>query len=351
MSASQEPPQRVAGLDTIRLWCALFVVFFHESSPPIFGGLSRDTSLGRIVLGLYDTVFNGQAAVIAFFVISGFCIHLPYASGRPFSAGSFLLSRAARILIPTGAYLVLLLLLHRLQPHFTLLLWSIWCEIAYYFFYPVLRPIFARTSISFVLGCAYGTAAIITACYAFGPAWQALFCAERWTILAGLPCWLLGCLLAERLPCLLQRACPSLTQLWCYRFGAWALASGSYLAMLHPHVSFLVSLQVFAVFAYFWLAAEIRYYQERPANRLLEWLGGLTFSIYLIHQLAKAIWEECFASSGLLWWAAEIGFILASAALFFAVVESPAHRLARVLSRRHKPAQSLGMRKAIESAS
>lgn len=338
MSVPPGQSQRIAGLDTIRFVCAVFVIFFHESKPPLFQWLSRDTSAGRLVLGLYDTVFNGQAAVIAFFVISGFCIHLPYAAGRPFAIGPFFLGRAARILIPTAAYLFLLRLTHRWEGHFTFLLWSVWCEIAYYFLYPLLRVAFARTSVGLVLGCAYGATAVITASFAFGPNWQALFFARYWTVLAGLPCWLLGCLLAERLPRFADQLRVSSIQLWCYRLGAWMLASACYLAMLHWRISFLVSLQIFAAFAYFWFASEICYYREHPANRLLERLGGLTFSLYLIHLLAKATWERHVGGSGLLSWAAEMSFILLLAALFFVIVEAPAHRLARLLSRRRRPA-------------
>ena len=307
----------------------------HEPAP--FQSLTRDTPSGRIILGLYDTVFNGQAAVIAFFVISGFCIHLPYAAGRAFTARPFLLGRAARILIPTGAYLLALHLPHPADAGFTLLLWSVWCEVIYYALYPLLRMAFARTSVRCVLLCAYVPAAIVTACFAFGPSWHALFDAGRWTWLPGLPCWLLGCLLAERNAAPASQPGISPMRIWSFRFGAWALASVSYLAMLHVHLSFLVSLQFFAGFAYFWLAAEIQWFREHRANRLLEWLGGLTFSLYLIHQLAKSFLESWHPVSGLVGWALEIGFILLLSAVFYALVEAPSHHLGRILSRRGRP--------------
>ncbi|MEP6669239.1 MAG: acyltransferase [Chthoniobacter sp.] len=332
---SRQPP-RIAGLDTIRFFCALAVVFFHFQGPPLFHGLSRDTPSGRIILGLYDAAFNGQAAVIAFFVISGFCIHLPYASGRRFAAGPFLLGRAARILIPTGAYLLLLRLLHHSEAALTLILWSIWCEIIYYFLYPFLRAAFARSSVIFVLLCAYIAAAIVTAGYAFGPEWQALFAAGRWTWLAGLPCWILGCLLAERVAQTTSETRVSPTRLWTSRLAAWGLASACYLAMLHSRVSFLVSLQVFAGFTYFWLTIEIGWYREHAACRPLEWLGGLTFSIYLLHQLAKLLLESHFTGSGWLWWIAEMVSVLGLSAVFYALVEAPSHRLARTVMRRAK---------------
>ncbi|MDR3406110.1 MAG: acyltransferase [Chthoniobacter sp.] len=338
MSApSSRQSTRIAGLDTIRFFCALMVVFFHLQGPPIFQGLSHDTPAGRNILGFYDAAFNGQAAVIAFFVISGFCIHLPYVSGRSFAIGPFLLGRAVRILIPMGAYLLLLRLLHHSEQGLTLMLWSIWCEIIYYFIYPLLRVAFSRTSVTFVLVGAYLAAAIVTACYAFGPDWQALFDAGRWTWLAGLPCWILGCLLAERVTQTRPETRVSPTRLWCYRLAAWILASVSCLAMLHFHVSFLVSLQVFAGFTYFWLKTEIRWFREHPAWRPLEWLGGLTFSIYLMHQLANLLLKNWMTSSGWLLWAAEMVCVLALSAVFNALVEGPSHRLARALMRRRKP--------------
>jgi peptidoglycan/LPS O-acetylase OafA/YrhL len=281
------------------------VVFFHTASPPILHGLTRDTPTGRIILGLYDTAFNGQAAVIAFFVISGFCIHVPYAAGRAFAATPFLLGRVARILIPTGAYLLALRFSHRMESAFTLLLWSIWCEIVYYVLYPLLRVTFARTSVRFVLLCSYAGAAIVTARYAFGLNWNALFDADRWTWVAGLPCWLLGCLLAEHV-CRQQSR-----------------------STISP-----MGLQVFAGYTYFWLAAEIQWCREHGANRVLEWLGGLTFSIYLIHQLAKSFLESGMTTSGWAGWIATLGFILALSATFYALVEAPSHRLGRFLSRR-----------------
>jgi len=331
--------KRIAGLDTIRFFCALTVIFFHRTSPPILSFLSRDTIAGRVVLGLYDAAFNGQAAVIAFFVISGFCIHFPFAAGRPFATLPFLAGRLARILIPTGIYLVLIRAVHGRDLELTQLLWSIWCELVYYAIYPLLRVAFAKTSIVFVLGLSYVAAGAVTVTALRGPEWQGLFDAGNWTWLAGLPCWILGCLLADRFT---KATSVTPAKLWSWRLGIAGFSALSYLAMLHLHVSFLISLQLFAAIVFLWLARELPWYSLHPANRVLEGLGEFTFSIYLMHMLAKLCWETFVSASGILPWAAEICFIIGLSALFYGLVERPAHRLARFLSR--GPARGAGIR-------
>ena len=325
--------KRFAGLDSIRFCCALTVIFFHGISPPILSFLSRQTAFGRAALGLYDAAFNGQAAVIAFFVISGFCIHYPYAAGRPFAAIPFLAGRYTRIMIPSGAYLLLVHVVHGTDAELTLLLWSIWCELAYYTLYPLLRLAFAGTSIAFVLSGSYFAAIAVTVVVLLGRPWQGLFDAGAWTWLAGLPSWILGCLLAERIAKVADPAAVTARELWSWRLGTAGLGTVSYLAMLHLHVSFLISLQFFAVLVWLWLSRELRWYFSHPANRILEGLGAMTFSIYLMHMLARQYWSAMVSARGMLPWAAEIVFIIGLGALFYGLVERPAHIFARFLSR------------------
>ncbi|MGB8353026.1 MAG: acyltransferase family protein [Chthoniobacteraceae bacterium] len=327
--------RRVAGLDSIRFFCALTVIFFHGMSPPVFPFLSRDTPAGRIILGLYDAAFNGQAAVLTFFIISGFCIHFPYASGRPFATIPFLLARAVRILVPTCAYLFLLRLFPFSDPGLKMLLWSIWCELIYYALYPVLRLLFARTSVFAVLLFSYAVAAGLIVWTLATRAWPGLFSAtSNLTWLAGLPCWILGCHLAEHFSACAATPRTTAATVWGYRAGAVGLGSASFLAMLHLHVSFLISLHLFTVFAWFWIRAELRWYSDKPANRLLEGFGSLTFSIYLMHMLAICTWRSIAPVGGFFMWAVEMGFILLLSVFFYFSVEFPSHKLAQMLSLR-----------------
>jgi len=328
--------RRIAGLDSIRFFCALTVVFFHETSPPIFSFLARDRPVGRVILGLYDAAFNGQAAVLAFFVISGFCIHFPYASGRRFAAIPFLLSRSVRILVPTFAYLLILRMVSFPEPGLTLLLWSIWCELIYYALYPILRVLFVKLSLFAVLILSFAASAGVIVYTLTTQAWPGLFDAGNLTWLAGLPCWILGCHLAERFSFTEAGPPVSAANVWSYRAGAASLGFAASLAMLHLHVSFLISLPIFAVFAYFWIQSEVKWHLDKPANRYFEMLGSLTFSIYLMHMLAKRVWESYTGARGLPMWAAEVGFILLASAIFHGLVERPSHALARMLSRSSK---------------
>jgi peptidoglycan/LPS O-acetylase OafA/YrhL len=313
----------------------LTVIFFHNTSPPIFSLLSRDTPIGRVVLGLYDAAFNGQAAVLAFFVISGFCIHFPYASGRTFYTVPFLLARAVRILVPTGAYLLLLRAVPYTEPALKILLWSIWCELIYYALYPGLRLLFAKTSVFFVLLSSYAAASAAVVYTLTTQEWPGLFGAGNLTWLAGMPCWILGCHLAGRFSTV-GIAPVAATTVWTYRIGAASLGFVSYLAMLHLHVSFLISLHFFAVFSYFWIQSELNWHLNKPANQLFERLGRLTFSVYLMHALAKCVWESVTPATGLFMWAVEVGFVLLVSAVFYVLIERPSHLLARILSRRTK---------------
>ncbi|WP_394793241.1 acyltransferase family protein [Armatimonas sp.] len=62
---------RLYGLDSLRFILALWVVFFHIGISPIF----PKTKIPHILTTTYYLAFNGQAAVIIFFIISGLCIH------------------------------------------------------------------------------------------------------------------------------------------------------------------------------------------------------------------------------------------------------------------------------------
>ena len=104
---AQAGEERVAGMDSIRFIAALWVAFYHLGFSSTFS-ITERVSLEQKILGAaVDSLFCGPAAVIVFFVISGFCIHFPYRNGRKeLEAGTFLLRRYIRILVP------LLILLH-----------------------------------------------------------------------------------------------------------------------------------------------------------------------------------------------------------------------------------------------
>jgi peptidoglycan/LPS O-acetylase OafA/YrhL len=63
---------RIYNLETVRFLAAGLVFFSHGGAPvaPVSGR-------GGIAEVLYSSLWNGEGAVMIFFVISGFCIHLP----------------------------------------------------------------------------------------------------------------------------------------------------------------------------------------------------------------------------------------------------------------------------------
>lgn len=97
-------PKVIFGVDAIRFICAAIVVMGHFNVfPASFDG--RD--FGRMVeisVSLTKILWNGPAAVIVFFIISGFCIHYPqFRKGSDgLDIGSFYLKRFMRIGIPAA---------------------------------------------------------------------------------------------------------------------------------------------------------------------------------------------------------------------------------------------------------
>jgi len=78
------------------------------------------------------------------FIISGFCIHYPYVSGREFSVSAFYISRLTRIAIPMLAAIGISLFLPHGYTSLEAVLWSLYCEIVYYTIYPLLRLMYSR---------------------------------------------------------------------------------------------------------------------------------------------------------------------------------------------------------------
>ena len=96
-------------LDALRFVLALWVTIGHSEVFPLFAGVDVATRFGRFVTHAWSSLVFGTPAVIVFFVISGFCIHLPYQGDAPFPVGRYYLRRYVRILIPVAAALCAIL--------------------------------------------------------------------------------------------------------------------------------------------------------------------------------------------------------------------------------------------------
>src|SRR4029079_14340601 len=183
---------RVHGLDSIRFVCALWVFFSHGAAPAIPDLFPQASPTNIALTAVWAHIWSGQAAVMIFFVISGFCIHFPFAhSDRQPRLSEFYARRFLRLLVPLAAVIPLSRLLSvPLVLYHNSILWSLLAELIYYLWYPLLRKLqLWRVSwngiflVSFV--AALALAATNPTAGSFGPSL---------TWLLRLPCWVLGCL-------------------------------------------------------------------------------------------------------------------------------------------------------------
>jgi len=85
-------------LNVMRFISAVWAALFHMAASPLNKAIFSpkiDWMRKWLILP-----FSGLAAVMVFFVISGFCIHFPYATGKPLRLPPFYLQRFTRIGLP-----------------------------------------------------------------------------------------------------------------------------------------------------------------------------------------------------------------------------------------------------------
>ncbi|MBX4869328.1 acyltransferase [Rhizobium bangladeshense] len=303
---SLQNPVKVEGIDTVRAVAALSVVFAHL--------------LGPSMPGPSKYIFTGHPAVIAFFVVSGFCIHYPYRM-RMLQVGPFLAGRFIRIVPPSAAAFTLAqaLGMRAYNPIDGYILWSVVCEAVYYCLYPLILatsrrigwPLLIAASVVASYGVAigfgsdqYGNAK------AYGPE-------LNWVV--GLPAWLLGCYLAENLHRL-----KLIGNVWGWRAVTAATASALYWATMNTAAGFYLTMVPFSALAGCWILAEIRNASERgPINRL-EVIGSACFSIYLVHVIAAAA-TAWFVTTPVVVCALSLALVYP----FYRWIEKPCHAAAR----------------------
>lgn len=322
--------KHVSGLDSIRFICASWVVFGH------FGFLGLDfgfmpAPFRAVARALWGNLFVGPAAVIVFFLISGFCIHYPYRDGRPLPLEAYYARRYVRILIPMGTAIVLGIPLGLKLEHLNdSILWSLLAEEIYYLLYPlVLVRLRRRFGWRKVIACAYALSLGVVLTNPHGGNYASYGPGLNW--LLGLPCWLLGCELAESIP----RTAPARTRLWLYRFGIWGASALASVLRFHSPIRYPLTLNLFAFGAFFWLGAEIAYAERHGPLRWLEAAGKFSYSIYLTHLHGHATFVLIGLSlAPVLDWLLMACTIYGGAYLFYRLVEKPSHALARRIARR-----------------
>lgn len=321
-SPKAPPARHIQGLDSLRFMAALWVFLFHW-------GASVDRST---LSGLWGAVFCGPAAVIVFFVISGFCVHYPFRNHTgDFPIYPFLTRRYLRVLIP-------LLIARSLSPSFHISTeelinavgWSLIIELIFYSLYPFIRFPFSSHGWIRFLACFFVLGYLVLVWRGFPRdygSWGHLF---NWIL--AFPCWLLGCFLASQYDAF--HTCKLKLSIWIWRVSSWT--AGALCAVLHYHspLPYSLTLNLFAILVFLWLRAELVEQHTRPISRFLEWGGLWSYSIYLVHGFGLNVISTWAPWQHLGW--LQMPFkgiaVLAICYLFYLVVEKPSHWVARRLT-------------------
>ncbi len=336
---SQQSPigtrERLVGIDSLRFVCALIVMLGHLG--PVAGGKLTSYSanpLSKLAVGLVNCLFNGPAAVIVFFVISGFCIHFPFRNGRKVALSPFYVRRFLRIIPPAIAFTVVnRALLKDNSSIQDTVLWSVLCETIYYSLYPLLVVLRKLSSWMVMIGFSSVLAAIavMTHLNALRPSSHSYTALGNLTWLLGLPCWLLGCWLAENY---LRFSVPSTWRMWLLRSAI--LVSSIVLRFGKFHFSSVLGsnailLDPFAILVCIWLGVEVMYARKHEPSRLLESAGRWSYSLYLVHPLTIPLLALSGLTSHVWLFRFHLTILLAALGgsyLFYLTVEKPSHRLA-----------------------
>lgn len=321
-------------LDALRFVLALWVTVGHYEPFPLFGGVDTSTRFGYLVTHAWATVVFGTPAVIGFFVISGFCIHLPYIGAEKFPVGKYYVRRYTRILIPVAGALVVyrlagwkLLFWGEHSVLWESMLWSLLCEEIYYAVYPLLRILRQKVGWKIILPVAFAVGVGTAATQPHSVTWHDFGPIGTATIL--FPVWLLGCVLAEQ-----SATIPVMTssfRIWMWRFFIWLGCWTSEMLNFKGHIPSTQTMIWFGVLAYFWIKNEIAYGRFRNPNRYLVAGGAWSYSLYLVHVSGFDFFHKLkLPNLGyLLDWTAGMIAAFGVSYVFYLLVERPSHQLAR----------------------
>ena len=328
-------------LDALRGILAIIVVLGHLGLPPLLGSVDQSDATGRALARLLRTFAFGPPAVIAFFVISGFCIHIAFANpAAQLPVFRFYARRYLRIGLPVVGVVILM---YFLKPNLVVFgaasilwkstLWSVLCEEIYYAIYPMLRKIRRAIGMQWLLfGSSIVSLAIIVATF---PAveWNELGVLGTSAVL--LPVWLLGAVLAEAVKSATMPSI-SLFTIRCWRLGAFLTMWLSLVLHFHSEFHQTASGLLVGIFAFLWLGAELAFAAKTPPSSILVWFGTWSYSLYLVHPVVIDVVARAGITSvqSVEAWLLCIVLVLVLSYLFYLVIEAPSHALARKVSLR-----------------
>ncbi len=346
MTRSSTSAPRLAGLDSLRLIAAAWVACSHGARLPLEHMVSGDGPVAQGLVALNNGLFNGVAAAMLFFVISGLVIHHANVGLEAIDIPGHYVRRLLRVAPPLFVMQIVCLLMGpKFQIELNDVLWSVYCEIAFYLAYPLLFPLFRRVGAERVF-----MASSVPSAIAIALTWPTSYHSmlPLPALLAiGAPCLLLGCLLAEKLAA--GKAIDVGGAIWAWRAAAIALSAAMKLPVTHGpfHVGYPAGHWIFAIFSFFWLSREVGYFAHRAPPRLTEAGGAMSYSLYLVHfpvlglflvsETAGAPLRGIFGHGAGAWlaaWGLWIAGIAMATLVFHVFIEAPFHRLARTLGRR-----------------
>jgi peptidoglycan/LPS O-acetylase OafA/YrhL len=337
MGTDKPASPHLLGIDSLRFVAAMWVALGHGAWLPVRqlahgSGALGSGALSHAVSAVNDLTFIGAAPVIIFFVVSGLCIHLPYVGAERIGLGEYFARRYLRI---GGPLVAILLFAHYYADPAAQavheVLWSVYCELAYYTLYPILFLAFRRYGIRPIIAIATAVAlCLIAARWSFMWHWEF----GLLTFLVGYPSWLLGCLLAEKIKTnsILRISVP----IWYWRGAAWLYSLAATLLVYHSPVRIgnPATLLPFSFYCFFWIQQEVVRWREKAPRPWLEAAGAWSFSLYLVHKIVIAEFVELqLPVSPLANWALQLAALLALSYLYYLVIERPSHHLARRLGR------------------
>ncbi len=376
---------RLVSIDSLRAFAAIWVMVFHArgffyrtesvASEQVFSVLNP--------LGLFDFLASqGSIAVSLFFVLSGFCVHLPFAGGKAFNLRSYISRRFYRIWPPyivavclglamgviakwyDNESLFIVFAFHAffwiwglsplsisdsaLSPVF----WSVVVEVQLYTFYALMQLIFGNRLLYFrmFVMMLFGIVYSYLASTAFHSVDVPNFFLPRVFALARLGEWLLGAALAQLFVCnpdLLIKNC-NMSVLLCGVFVivvTCLVKRGALFPIAYDQANSLG----FALVTAYLIRCELCYGScvgtSSREKRLVAWLSDRSYSLYLFHFPCLAMfgefairlpWLNGYTKDSLggtvIWfWVTTGGLALAFATteMIYRLVEKPCHQFAR----------------------
>jgi peptidoglycan/LPS O-acetylase OafA/YrhL len=311
-------------IDLIRGFAALMVAFDHGLLPR-----SLPLPFDQKLLLVAKVVICAPAAVLVFFVISGFCIHIPNV-GKPINAKHFLIRRFTRLGVPLlGASVIAYALGYRWfeMPFGGPVIWSLACEAVYYVLYLPLQPLLkthrqwlSLIGVLFALAFVIGFDGRSVLEYPTRGFWA--------TTVLGLPIWLSGAYVAELVKKPGKHFDFSLASKW-FLWAIILLGGGVASVLKHEwHWSYALTLTAYGLFIAPWLYA---------GSFSIGIVGDMSYSLYLLHlpliEPTRNLLERWIGSTYTLTVdVACIVAILLITMLFYTFVEKPSHALARRLA-------------------